>query len=101
MSGRGLYCTDAQNFSHAPSIRREEIDSRRCNLLSRRPGREGSVDIGQTRRATVMNIPVVGSLLRRCFLSRGAAAILVFVACCLAAPPHPHSRPNSTQGYST
>ncbi len=59
------------------------------------------MDIGQTRRATVMNIPVVGSLLRRCFVSGGAAAIVVFAACCVAAAPNPVSGPKSSEGYQT
>jgi D-alanyl-D-alanine carboxypeptidase (penicillin-binding protein 5/6) len=59
------------------------------------------VDLGKTRRATVMNIPVVGSLLRRCFVSGGAAAIVVFAACCVAAAPNPVSGPKSSEGYQT
>jgi len=48
-----------------------------------------------------MNIPVVGSLLRRCFVSGGAAAIVVFAACCVAAAPNPVSGPKSSEGYQT
>jgi serine-type D-Ala-D-Ala carboxypeptidase (penicillin-binding protein 5/6) len=48
-----------------------------------------------------MNIPVVGSLLRRCFVSGGAAAIVVFTACCVAAAPNPVSGPKSSEGYQT
>ena len=59
------------------------------------------MDLGKTRRATVMNIPVVGSLLRRCFVSGGAAAIVVFAACCVAAAPNPVSGPKSSEGYQT
>ena len=47
------------------------------------------MDIGQTHRATVMNIPVAGSLLQRFFVSGGAAAVVVLAACCVAAAPNP------------
>ena len=59
------------------------------------------MDIGQTHRATVMNIPVAGSLLQRCIVSVGAAAIVVFTACCVAAAPNPVSGPKSSEGYQT
>jgi serine-type D-Ala-D-Ala carboxypeptidase (penicillin-binding protein 5/6) len=48
-----------------------------------------------------MNIPVVGSLLRRCLVSGSAAAIVVFAACCVAAAPNPVSGPKSSDGYQT
>jgi len=59
------------------------------------------VDIGQTRRATVMNISVAGSLLRQCFVSGGAAAVVVLAAYCVAAAPNPVSGPKSSEGYQT
>ncbi len=59
------------------------------------------MDIGQTHRATVMNIPAAGSLLQRCIVSVGAAAIVVFTACCVAAAPNPVSGPKSSEGYQT
>jgi D-alanyl-D-alanine carboxypeptidase (penicillin-binding protein 5/6) len=59
------------------------------------------VDIGQARRATVMNIPVAGSLLRRGFVSGGAAAVVVLAAYCVAAAPNPVSGPKSSEGYQT
>jgi len=59
------------------------------------------VDIGQTHRATVMNIPVAGSLLQRFFVSGGAAAVVVLAACCVAAAPNPVSGPKSSEGYQT
>jgi len=48
-----------------------------------------------------MNIPVAGSLLQRCIVSVGAAAIVVFTACCVAAAPNPVSGPKSSEGYQT
>ena len=59
------------------------------------------MDIGQTHRATVMNIPVAGSLLQRFFVSGGAAAVVVLAACCVAAAPNPVSGPKSSEGYQT
>src|SRR5437016_4077006 len=48
-----------------------------------------------------MNIPVIASVLRRCFVSGSAAAIVVFAACCVAAAPNPVSGPKSSEGYQT
>src|SRR5213082_3553555 len=48
-----------------------------------------------------MNIPVAGSLLQRCIVSVGAAAIVVFTACCVAAAPNPVSGPKSSEGFQT
>ncbi len=59
------------------------------------------MDIGQTHRATVMNIPVAGSPLQRFFVSGGAPAVVVLAACCVAAAPNPVSGPKSSEGYQT
>jgi D-alanyl-D-alanine carboxypeptidase (penicillin-binding protein 5/6) len=59
------------------------------------------VHLGHARLATIMNIRVVGTLLRPFFTRWGAAAIVAGAVGYAAAAPNPVSGPKSSEGYQT
>ena len=65
------------------------------------PGREGSLDLDQVRLATLMNIRVLGNLLRPSWGRWGAAVITACAVVSAAAAPNPVSGPKSSEGYQT
>src|SRR5262245_64762261 len=65
------------------------------------PGREGSVDPDHARLATIMNIRMVGDVLRLSFARWGPAAIITCAVAAAAAAPNPVSGPKTSDGYQT
>jgi len=65
------------------------------------PGREGSLDLDQVRLATLMNIRVLGNLLRPSWARWGAAVIAACAVVSATAAPNPVSGPKSSEGYQT